>query len=158
MKLTPVSLEALSDIHYSVALGPGHQSSLPEFLYVAFTGVYPIGSAGATDAKFLDSMMVAFQRAWHAESLIVDLSGLDYQWGDQMDFIFDVGYELPSRCHKPLAIIVGDGCRDALKTLSPEDFERHCVESLEDAVSRIRALKPEYEAFKERWRHDPGKA
>ena len=155
MKLVPVSLAALSDIEYTVALAPHEQYSTPEFLVVTFSGRYRDGSMGAPDATFIAAVMEAIQRAWYTDSLVVDLSGLAYYWGDEMDWIHDVGRFQPSPCHKPLAIIVGDECREALKSLAPEEYEQNCVESFDDALRLIRSKKPEFDRCLDEWRRNP---
>lgn len=156
VKLTPVSIEKLSDIKFTAALAPHERVSSSEFLLVAFTGVYRDGSAGAPDATFIAAIMEAAQRAWYTDSVIIDLSGLAYHWGDEMDWIHDVGYDYGSRCHKPLAIIVGDDCRDALKTLAPAEYELNCVESLDEALELIRRKKPEFDRCLAEWRRNLG--
>lgn len=155
MKLVPVSLDALSDIKYTVALAPHQNYSTPEFMVVAFCGQYRDGSMGAPDATFIAAIMEAVQRAWYTDSLIVDLTGLAYHWGDEMDWIHDVGLFHPSPCYKPLAIIVGDKCREALKTLAPEEYEENCVESFDDALKLIRRKRPEFERCLAEWRRNP---
>jgi hypothetical protein len=155
MQLIPVSLENLSAIKFTVALAPHERYRNPEFLVVAFAGTYRDGAEGAPDATFIAAIMEAVQRAWFTESLIVDLTQLEYYWGDEMDWIFDVGRFQPSPCNKPLAIIVSENCRDALKTLAPEEFDRHCVESFDEAVACIRAQKPAFDECMNAWRGNP---
>jgi hypothetical protein len=155
MKLVPVSLETLSTIRYTVSLAPHEPYTTPEFLVVAFTGQYRDGSSGGPDATFMAAVMKAVQRAWHTDALIVDLSGMAYRWGDEMDWIHDVGRFQPSPCHKPLAIIVGDNCRDALKSLAPEEYKQNCVESFDEAFALIRTKKPDFERCLAEWRRNP---
>jgi hypothetical protein len=155
MKLVPVSFEKLSDITYSIALAPHEKHSIPEFLVVKFTGKYRDGSSGRTDAIFLVAIMEAVQKAWFSAALIIDFTDLSYHWGDEMDWIHEVGRFHPSPCHKPMAIIVGDQCRTALKSLAPEEYDQHCVESLDDAVALIRSRKPDFDLCMEEWRRNP---
>ncbi|MEM8533931.1 MAG: hypothetical protein AAGF95_24010 [Chloroflexota bacterium] len=153
MQLIPVSFEELSDIKYTVALTPHAPYATPEFLVVTFTGVYRDGSAGNTDATFMVAIMEGVQRAWFTKSLIIDLSGLTYWWGDEMSWIYRVGHFQPSPCYKPLAIIVGDNCRDALQTLDPEQYNQHCVQSFEEALTLIRSEKPKFDKCMDEWRN-----
>ena len=155
MELVPVSFEALSDIKYTVALAPHERFCTPEFVVVTFTGAYRDGAAGKPDALFITAIMDAVQKAWFTTSLIVDFTDLEYQWGDEMDWIHDVGRFMPSPCSKPLAIIVSDKCRDALQSLSPDEYNQHCVESFDDAVSLIRSRKPEFDSCMDEWRRNP---
>jgi hypothetical protein len=154
VKLIPVSFEELSGIEFTVALAPHERNSTPEFLLVTFTGAYRHGAAGADDATFIAAIMEAAQRAWYTDSLIIDLSELAYYWGDEMDWIHDVGHDQLSTCHKPLAIIVGDDCRHALKTLAPEEYEMNCVESFDDALNLIRRKLPDFERRLAEWRQN----
>ena len=155
MKLVPVSFDELSDIEYSIALAPHETYSTPEFVVVKFTGAYRDGAPGRPDALFLVATMEAVQKAWFTTSLIIDFSELKYDWGDEMDWIHDVGRFMPSPCSKPLAIIVGDHCRNALQTLSPDEYNKNCVESFEDAITHIRARKPEFDRCMDEWRRNP---
>ena len=152
MKLNSVSFESLSAITYSVSLPPHQQYSSPEFVHVSFSGQYRNGSVGAPDATFIVAIMEAVQRAWYTECMILDFSDLSYQWGDNMEWVYDIGWSGHTRCHKPLAIIVSDKCREALRSLSPDDFDEYCVDSLEKAIDLIRLKKPEYDRCMEEWR------
>jgi hypothetical protein len=155
MKLVPVSFATLSNLKYSVALAPHKQFTTPEFVVVTFTGRYRDGSAGAPDATFIASIMEAVQRAWYTDSLIIDLSGLAYNWGDEMDWIHDIGIFHPSPCKKPLAIIVGHECRDALQSLAPDEYNQNCVESFDDALALIRSKRPTFDRCMDDWRRNP---
>ncbi len=146
MDLVPVSLEQLSDIRYSVALAPHARFEEPEFLYVSFEGNYRPGSSGAPDATFLMAVMAALDRAWYAEAFIVDFTELTYTWGDEMDWIWGIGWQTWCRCHRPLAIIVGDGCQKALRTLDPDAFSTYCLDSFDEALASVRRQKADYDA------------
>lgn len=158
MELTPVSLESLSAITHSVALPQHERFASPEFVYVAFRGRYRDGAEGTPDATYIVSIMEAVQCAWYTECLIIDLADVIYNWGDNMAWVYGIGWSGESRCQKPLAIIVSDKCRKALKTLAPDDYKDHCVESLEQAVDLIRSKKLEYNRRMNDWRLNPTKA
>lgn len=158
MELTPVSFESLSSITHSVALPPHERFDTPEFVYAAFSGRYRDGAEGAPDATYIVSIMEAVQRAWYTKSLIIDLTDLIYDWGDNMEWVYGIGWSGQTGCHKPLALIVSDKCRKALSTLSPDDYKDCCVESLEEAVELVRSKKPEYDRRMNEWRQNPTKA
>ena len=158
MELTPVSFESLSSITYSVALPQCDRFDTPEFVYVAFSGQYRDGAEGAPDATFIVSIMEAVQRAWYTDCLIIDLTELVYDWGDNMAWVYGIGWSGQTRCHKPMAIIVSDKCRKALRTLAPDDYDDYCVDSLEEAVALVRTKKPEYDRRMDEWRQNPTKA
>lgn len=158
MELTPVSLESLSNITYSVALPQTERFKMPEFVYVAFSGQYRDGSKGEPDATFIVSIMKAVQSAWYSECLIIDLTDLTYSWGDNMGWVYGIGWSGQTRCRNPMAIIVSDKCRNALRTLSPACYNDYCVETLEEAVDLIRSKKPEYDRLMDEWRKNPTKS
>ncbi|WP_299408384.1 hypothetical protein [Acaryochloris sp. IP29b_bin.148] len=152
MALVPVSFEALSDIKYSIALAPHERFCTPEFAVVKFSGMYRDGAAGKSDALFITAIMDAVQTAWFTPSLIMDFTDLEYRWGDEMEWIHDVGRFMPSPCSKPLAIIVSDKCRTGLQSLSSDEYNLHCVESYGDAVSLIRLREKDFDKCMDEWR------
>ncbi len=158
MELIPVSFESLSSITHSVSLPPHDRFDKPEFVCVAFSGSYRDGAEGTSDATYIVSIMEAVQRAWYTECLIIDLTDLIYKWGDNMAWVYGIGWSGQTRCQKPLAIIVSGKCRKALSTLSPNDYNACCVETLEDAVELVRSKKPEYDRRINEWRQNPTKA
>ena len=145
MDLVPVTFEKLSSIKCSVALAPHERLATPEFLQISFEGTYQSGSSGKGDSRFLSAMIIAAQTAWDVQSTIVDLSNLVYDWGDEMHSLWDVCWSPHYRCNAPLAVIVGDNCRTALKSLAPDEYERFAVESFEEALTSIREQKPKYD-------------
>lgn len=145
MELIPVSLDTLSDIRYSVSLAPHETFTQPEFLHVAFRGVYRDGSMGKSDATYIMAIMEALDRAWYSKAFIIDLTELTYNWGDEMSWLWDIGWQKWCRCQRPLAVVIGVKCREALQTLDPDEFGKYAVESFNDALSLIRQQKPGYE-------------
>jgi len=158
MELSPVSFKSLSSITYVIALPRHERFKTPEFVHVSFSGRYRDGAEGAPDATFIVAIMEAVQRAWYSECLIIDLTDLTYEWGDNMAWVYGIGWSGKTRCHKPLAIIVSEKCRKALRTLSPDDFDDDCVDSLDEAVDLVRSKKPEYDRCIDEWRQNPTKA
>ena len=146
MKLQPISLETLSLIRHSASLPPHERFSQPEFLHVAFSGEYRSGAEGKPDALYITSTMAALDTAWYSKAFIVDLTELTFDWGDEMSWLWDIGYQQTFRAQRPLAVIVGDGCRAALQTLDPDEYKLHAVESFDDALASIRRQKPKYDA------------
>lgn len=139
MELSTVSLEGLSDITHSIGLPPHALYEGPEFVVVSFSGRYRDGSLGAPDAKYIQAVLAAVDEAWFCEAVIVDFSQLKYECGDEMSWVFGAGRLRRSQCRRPLALIVGDGCRAGLLSLEPEEYEEYCVESLDEAISRVRS-------------------
>jgi hypothetical protein len=136
--LIPIKLEALSSITYSAGIPrkPPDQppsAGLPDFAYVKFEGWH----SGTKDVDYMLAMIAAHQRVTNAVGVIVDLTDFDYSCGEEMEWIFDVGWEWAYECQRPLAIIVGPQCKSGLQTLDAEVFEENCVESYADAVELI---------------------
>ena len=106
---------------------------------VQFSGTYRYGSAGTSDASYMAAMLYAAVRAWEAVGCILDLSGLTYTWGDDFDEFLPPSLDIPS------ALVVGEHCAEAIRTLlhgqhSPNNLDSapwiHW--SLSDAVNFIR--------------------
>ncbi|EMI21736.1 hypothetical protein RMSM_01343 [Rhodopirellula maiorica SM1] len=146
MELQPISLETLSGIRHSASLPPHERFSQPEFLHVAFHGEYRPGAEGKPDALYITAAIAALDTAWCSEAFIVDLTDLKYNWGDEMSWLWSIGYQQTFRAQRPLAVIVGDSCRNALQTLDPDEYKLHAVKSFDDALVSIRRQKPEYDA------------
>ena len=147
MELQPISLETLSGIRYSASLAPHKEFEQPEFIHVAFRGEYQDGSMGKPDALYLTATIAALDTAWYSQAFIIDLTELKYDWGDEMDWVWGIGWQGWCCAQRPLAIIVSDLCRDALKSLAPDEYEKHAVETFDDALASIRRQKPEYDAI-----------
>ena len=55
-----------------------------------------------------------------------------------MSWVKNITWDRLIRAHQALAVIVGDSCRDALRSLLRDDYERFCVETLEEALDSCR--------------------
>lgn len=53
---------------------------------LAFRGVYPPGSAGADDARYIRWLLSEFHTLHHPDALVLDCRALDYVWGDNLSF------------------------------------------------------------------------
>ena len=157
MKLQPISLETLSAIRHTASLPPHERFSRPEFIYVGFSGEYRSGAEGKPDALYITSTIAALDTAWYSDAFIIDLTSLKYDRGDEMSWLWSIGWKPVFRAHRPLAVIVGDQCRAALLTLDPDEYNRYAVDSFDDALNSIRLQKPAYdatvEAFHEEFRN-----
>lgn len=129
--LTPTSLDELSDFRYAVSLPePSGQDSYP-FVHVAFSGIY----GDSDDATFIMAIMAAVQTAWYSPALIVDLTDLSYNWGDEMEWVYGIGYDQDDRICKKLVIVVGDRCSVGLQSLDPDAYAKHCLETFDAAMA-----------------------
>lgn len=152
MQLNPVSLEQLSALKHEVRLPSHPKFDSPEFKVIAYAGTYRPGAEGKDDALYITATAAAAHHAWYTESIVIDFSGLRYEWGDEMQWVLDIGQRGPATCHFPLAIIVGPECDRALKSLIPGEYDDHCVASLEDAVALLAAKRSAYEQCLAAWR------
>ena len=85
-----------------------------EVLVIRYSGQYPFGSGGNADARYMHAMAKAAVAAFEPSGVIHDFSELRYEWGDMLEMVFGVGPEVePS----PVAIVVGPGCEEAIRTL-----------------------------------------
>jgi len=113
IELTPFSLNELSDIKASYQLANGPHVSI---LIVAYDGVYRPGCAGNTDAQFMYASAVAGVAGANVINLILDFRKLDYVWGDMLELVYDSARRAGSD-NSDFAVVVGDGCREAVRTL-----------------------------------------
>ena len=86
---------------------------------------------------------------------MIDFSRLRYEWGDEMQWVLNIGQAAPATCQYPLAIIVGPHCEQALKSLIPDEFNDHCVTSLDDAVTLLVGKRRAYKECLAAWRAKP---
>jgi hypothetical protein len=152
VRLKPVTFEQLSGVRHSVFVSDNTGAGSPEFLVIRYEGVYRNGAAGKGDALYIVAAAEAAQKAWWAPCTILDLRELQYTWGDEMEWITSIGWDRVTRCHAPLAIVVGDKCRAALKSLLEEEFDRFCFETLDDGFSACRRQEVEWKQALKEWR------
>ena len=152
IRLRPVTFEQLSAISHSVFVSDAAGRRSPEFLVIRYAGVYRDGSSGKGDALYIVATAEAALKAWWAPCTILDLRELQYAWGDEMEWITSIGWGRLTRCHAPLAIVVSDKCRAALKSLLEDQFDRFCVDSMEAAYSSCRKQQVEWEQALKGWR------
>ena len=155
MQLHPVSLKQLSALEHEVRLPSHLRFHTPEFKVIAYTGSYRSGSQGKEDALYIMATAAAAHEAWYTDSIVIDFSGLSYDWGDQMEWVLNVGRGAVANCDYPLAIIVGPDCEQALRSLMPDEYDNYCVSSLEDALTLLVEKRRAYEECLAAWRARP---
>ncbi len=95
-------------------LVPSEKRPYLKVLVIRYWGVYPFGSGGNADARYMHAMAKAAVAAFMPWGVVHDFSELRYEWGDMLELVFGVGPEVePS----PVAIVVGPGCEEAIRTL-----------------------------------------
>lgn len=116
-RLNPLDLHALSAVQVRFSTGEIPAHKYPHaVLVIHFSGTYQSGSRGNSDATYMVAIGNACIKAIDPDAVILDLSELDYQWGDRMAAVMDIGgsdRDMPF----PLAIVVGPKCREAIGTL-----------------------------------------
>ena len=158
--LRPVSYAELTGLRHEVAVADGPRFQSPEFLVVRYFGSYRDGAEGEPDAKYILAATAAAREAWWSYSTILDFRELEYRWGDNMQWVTGIGWDKGIRLHWPLAVVVGDRCRDALRSLLRDEYQGLCVESLEEAfaVCRRKADEHKRQLRERRGQAEPGAA
>jgi hypothetical protein len=72
--------------------------------------------------------------------VILDLTDLEYEWGDMMEYVFGIGTKLYHPRTLPKALVVGDKCIESIGTLihglyskTPPTTEDWIFDALEEA-------------------------
>jgi len=144
VRLKPVTYAELSALRHEVAISEGPRFQAPEFLVISYFGSYRDGASGKGDALYIVATASAARNAWWSPSTILDFRGLEYHWGDEMQWITSIGWNPGIRAHEPLAVVVGDKCRDALRSLLRQDYQSFGAESLEEAFALCRQKAQEH--------------
>lgn len=124
-------------------LAGGDEEGFGQTLVVAFSGQYRDGSLGNPDATYMYGLLSLACQLWHHRGLVIDLSGLSYEFGDQILMALAHPFGLPS------ALVVGPGCEAALATLISEecpappvtDFE-WVFDTVDDALDYVARQDP----------------
>jgi hypothetical protein len=119
-------LADLSDIQVRYFLAESKTKPYLEILIIHYSGTYPVGSAGNDDACYMYALAKAGIAAFEPWGVVHDLSELSYEWGDMLDMVLGVG---PDHRSSPVAVVVGPGCEEAVRTLllginSPEPIDK----------------------------------
>lgn len=110
-------LEDLSDLEYEVHIGSVSENSYRKIMILKFIGVYGFGSRGNSDARYMSAIGKAVLEAWRPDGVVIDLSDMQYDSGDELDLVFDVGSEISRYRPFPLALTVGPKSEKAVRTL-----------------------------------------
>lgn len=83
-------------------------------------GTYRVGSSGKPEARAIYEAACSSLEQASADALLLDYTELHYEWGDDMWLTFQVDH--PSNDQElPFAVVVGDSCKDAIKSLLESD-------------------------------------
>jgi hypothetical protein len=156
VRFRPVSYSELSALRHEIEISDCPSSLSPEFVVVRYFGSYRDGGAGYPDALYIIATSAAALEAWWSDSIILDFRSLQYEWGDNMRWVAEIGSDprLPRHRHRPLAIVVGDGCRAALQSMWTDKYHDWCVESIEEAIELCRRKAREQQEAVKRMNED----
>ncbi len=105
----------LSSLQLNTSVADLADGLVRRMLCVRFTGHYHQGSGGTTDALFMHAMVRAAVTAWEPDGIILDYSELDYQWGDEMEWLLpDDDGQIEDT---PAVVVVGPQSQDGIRTL-----------------------------------------
>lgn len=107
---------------------------------LVFRGVYPPGSAGADDARYIRWLLSEFYAMHHPDGLVVDCRELDYVWGDDLSFPAPEATKA-DRC--PLLIVLRPEQQDAFDYAVSRSEQRLDLEqALAEVDEEVRDMKP----------------
>ena len=112
MKLQQVRIEDETRLRYELRLETSGRNSFCYTLIAKFIGDYRDGSAGKPDLQFMAGLARMAVAIWHPAAVVLDLSELRYEWGDDMDELLS-----PTFAGKKAAVVVGPKCARAIATL-----------------------------------------
>ena len=112
-------------------------------LVIKYSGKYGIGSAGNKDAQFMFAKGEYGLNLFEPSGAILDFRELEYEWGDMLDLVLNVGSNQYIDSEFPIALIVGDKCEEAISTLI------HRINSKEPATTKEWI----FHNFEEAWRY-----
>lgn len=144
MNLKSVTIdEYCPTITYDFKIQNLRDTHLIDLLVVSFHGTYRDGSAGSPDAGLIKGIVKTGLSVFDPFSLLIDLSDLEYNWGDNLDLAFE------EAVYTKIVILVGEKCRRALSTLlygmhTDKDIVDNELffDSFEKAIDKLRSKSP----------------
>lgn len=112
MKLQPVRIEDETKLRCEFQLETTGGNPFRTTLIAKFIGEYQDGSSGKPDSRFMAGMVEMAVAIWHPAAVVLDLSELQYEWGDDMANLLP-----PNAGGKKSAVVVGPKCVRAIATL-----------------------------------------
>ena len=83
-----------------------------DILMISFHGKYRDGSTGSADAGLIRGVLKIGAEAFNPYSILINLAGLEYEWGDNLDLDFEDAEPVNT------VVLVSDKCRKAMSTLA----------------------------------------
>lgn len=88
-----------------------------DILIIKYVGKYKYGSAGNNDARYMYAKGKLGFNLFEPEGIILDFQELEYQWGDMIELVFDIGVNEYEDEQLPIALVIGNGCEEGIGTL-----------------------------------------
>jgi hypothetical protein len=105
---------------------------------VVFRGVYPSGSAGADDARYMRWLLSEFYRLHRPDGLVVDCRDLHYVWGDDFGFQDREPYKAD---HFPLLVVLRPEQQAGYDYAAPRVIQRLSLQAaLAEVDDEIRSM------------------
>jgi len=98
-------------ITYDYKIKNLRDTHLIDILVISFHGAYRDGSTGSPDAGLIKGIIKTGVSVFDPFSLLIDLSDLEYNWGDNLDLSFEAAEPTTT------VVLVGEKCRRAMSTL-----------------------------------------
>lgn len=108
---------------------------------VAFRGVYPPGSAGKDDARYIRWLLSEFYTMHRPDGLVVDCRELEYVWGDDLDLPKREPYKADSF---PLLVVLRPEQQEAFAYAIPRTNHRldlkAALAEMDEAIHAMKSL------------------
>lgn len=115
--LKELNPEDLSEIKVQYLQGSSRITDYHDILTIKYSGKYGIGSAGNGDAQYMYAKGEYGLNCYEPMAAILDLSEIEYEWGDMMDLVFNIGSNQYIDTEFPIALVIGEKCSEAIGTL-----------------------------------------
>ena len=122
--------------HSKLQLNQGVCEGRKGFHIASCKGVYRDGCAGDVDAIEIVAYCKDLVAESQSQGLILDFRELIYTGGELLEAAFNIetGYNKEEFIYLPVVSVAGPDCREALKSLFGDDFEKVCTDSIPDAI------------------------
>lgn len=105
--------DIISNINIQFFLDKSDLDDFKDILIIKFSGKYRDGSQGNSDAQYMFAMGEFGAKLYEPFGIIIELSQLEYNWGDLLEKVFNIGVE--NDIHN--VVIIGEKCKTGIGTL-----------------------------------------
>lgn len=116
-ELEKFTLNGSSNIEINFYLGTSEKLKYSKVTVIKYSGTFGIGCEGNGDAVYMYAMGIAAVSLHNSAGVIIDWTDLDYQWGDMLEMVLDIGSRSYIDGEFPRAVVVGPKCKEAVRTL-----------------------------------------